>query len=86
VRARTAESATAISRQFLDLLGLQPGDIAQLHEMPVERLLAEATKLAMPIDAGLASSANPEAFMPMQPVLDGTVLTHHPVDPVGAPT
>src|SRR5690606_13442018 len=43
------------------------------------------TKLGMPIDAGLASSAGPEAFMPMQPVLDGSMLTHHPVDPVGAP-
>lgn len=85
VRARSTETATAITQQLLDRLGMSAGDVSKLHELPVAQLLAEAKHLAMPIDAGLASAASPEAFMPMQPVLDGTVLTHHPVDPVGAP-
>jgi para-nitrobenzyl esterase len=84
-RARSNESATAVTRQLLDRLGLGDGEVGRLHELPVETLLAEAKELAMPIDAGLASAASPEAFMPMQPVLDGVALTHHPVDPVGAP-
>jgi para-nitrobenzyl esterase len=84
-RARTEQSAAAITRQFLDALGIAGDDISKLHELPVRQLLEAGQKLAMPIDAGLASSASPEAFMPMQPVVDGVTLTHHPVDPVGAP-
>ncbi|MDO8362032.1 MAG: carboxylesterase family protein, partial [Actinomycetota bacterium] len=85
VRARTAATATSISEQFLRVVGVGPEEIERLHDMPVNDLLRAAQQLAMPIDAGLASSASPEAFMPLQPVLDGSVLTHHPMDPMCAP-
>ena len=85
VKARSAQTATAITEQLLGVLGLETNDVAALHDLPVATLLAAAKQVAMPIDAGLASSASPEAFMPLQPVLDGTVLTHHPMDPMCAP-
>ena len=85
VKARSAATATAITEQFLNIAGVGKNEIGRLHDMPVAALLAAAKELAMPIDAGLASSASPEAFMPLQPVLDGTVITHHPLDPMCAP-
>jgi para-nitrobenzyl esterase len=84
-RARTREAAAAITDQFLERLGLTGSDVSQLHEMPVGMLMAEAEHLAMPIDAGLASAASPEAFMPLQPVVDGSTMTHHPLDPEASP-
>ncbi|HMC38038.1 MAG TPA: carboxylesterase family protein, partial [Acidimicrobiales bacterium] len=84
-RARTREAAAAITDQFLERLGLTGAEVAKLHEIPVEILMAEAEHLAMPIDAGLASAASPEAFMPLQPVVDGSTMTHHPLDPEASP-
>jgi para-nitrobenzyl esterase len=84
-RARTREAAAKITDQFLERLGITGGDVSKLHEMSVAELMAEAEHLAMPIDAGLASAASPEAFMPMQPVVDGTTMTHHPLDPEASP-
>ena len=84
-RARTREAAAAITEQFLERLGLTRAEVAKLHELPVDVLMAEAEHLAMPIDAGLASAASPEAFMPLQPVVDGSTMTHHPLDPEASP-
>jgi para-nitrobenzyl esterase len=84
-RARSRETAATITQQFLDRVGLTPGDVERLREMPVDYLMKEAEHLAMPIDAGLASAASSEAFMPLQPVVDGTTMTHHPLDPVASP-
>ncbi|MHB8463961.1 MAG: carboxylesterase/lipase family protein [Acidimicrobiales bacterium] len=84
-RARTRESAAAITAQFLERLGLSAAEVGTLHELPVDVLMKEGEHLAMPIDAGLASAASPEAFMPMQPVVDGFTMTHHPLDPVASP-
>ena len=84
-RARTRESAGAITEQFLERLGLAASEVGKLHELPVDLLMAEAEHLAMPIDAGLASAASPEAFMPLQPVVDGSTMTHHPLDPEASP-
>jgi para-nitrobenzyl esterase len=84
-RARTREAAAAITDQFLERLGLTGAEVAKLHEIPVEILMAEAEHLAVPIDAGLASAASPEAFMPLQPVVDGSTMTHHPLDAEASP-
>jgi len=85
VKARTAQTATATSEQLLHVLGLGVDQVSALHDLAVGELLTAAQRLGMPIDAGLASSASPEAFMPLQPVLDGAVITHHPMDPMCAP-
>jgi para-nitrobenzyl esterase len=85
VRARSRESAAAITDQFLERVGIAGGEVERLREMPVDYLMKEAEHLAMPIDAGLASGASPEAFMPLQPLVDGTTMTHHPLDPVASP-
>jgi para-nitrobenzyl esterase len=84
-RARTRDVAAAITVQFLASLGLEPAAARKLHDIPVDVLLREAEHLAMPIDAGLSSAASPEAFMPLQPVVDGTTMTHHPLDPEASP-
>jgi para-nitrobenzyl esterase len=84
-RARTRETAAAITDQFLDRLGLSARDVHTLHDLPVATLMAEAEHLAVPIDAGLATAASPEAFMPLQPVVDGSTMMHHPLDPEPSP-
>jgi para-nitrobenzyl esterase len=85
LRVRTAEHAADLTRQLLDRLGLEPSQVSKLHDYPYETLLAEASHLALPIDAGLAAAANPEDFMPMQPVVDGSAIPVQPMDPVASP-
>jgi para-nitrobenzyl esterase len=80
-RVRSAEHANVITAQLLEQLQLKPAEFRQLHELPYSRLLEAAGQVAMPINAGLAAAASPEAFMPMQPVVDGVVLPAHPMDP-----
>ncbi|MDY0068438.1 MAG: carboxylesterase family protein [Porticoccaceae bacterium] len=84
-RAREADYATQLSRQLLERLKLTPEEVHRLHDIPYETLLAEAKHLAIPISDGLAGAASPDAFMPMQPVVDGKTLPAHPVYPVGSP-
>lgn len=84
-RAREADYATKISLQLLERLGLSPQEAHKLHDIPYQTLLEEGQHLAMAISAGLAGAASPEAFMPMQPVVDGTTLPAHPVYPKGSP-
>jgi para-nitrobenzyl esterase len=77
---RTAEHAAAITLQLLDRLKLSTAEVHKLHEVPYATLLAESAHLAVPISDGLAAAANPEAFMPMQPAIDGVALLAHPMD------
>lgn len=85
IRAREADYATKLSRQLLERLNLQPSEVDKLHDIPYETLLREAKHLAIPISDGLAGAASPDAFMPMQPVVDGKTLPDHPVYPAGSP-
>jgi para-nitrobenzyl esterase len=80
-RVRTAERAAALTEQLLHRLQLSAAQFRTLHDLPCEQLLEAAGHLAMPIGAGLAGGATPEAFMPMQPVVDGVTLPAHPMDP-----
>lgn len=84
-RAREADYATDLSLQLLAHLGLEENDVEKLHQLPVGTLMEAAKKLAVPISDGLASAASPDAFMPMQPVVDGKTLPAHPMDPVASP-
>lgn len=77
---RTAESAAAITRQLLDRLNIPAPGFHKLHEVPYATLLAQSAHLAVPISDGLAAAATPEAFMPMQPAIDGVTLPAHPMD------
>lgn len=85
LRVRTADHAADVTRQLFDRLGLKPEEFKKLQDYPYQTLLAEAAHLALPIDAGLAAAANPEDFMPMQPVVDGTAIPVQPMDPVASP-
>lgn len=82
-RVREPAAATQISEQLLQRLGLASVD--KLHELPYQQLVEEAEHLAMPIGDGLASAAGSEAFMPLQPVVDGGAIPAHPMDPVASP-
>jgi para-nitrobenzyl esterase len=85
MRAREPDYATRLTHQFLDRLNLKPSEVHKLHDIPYETLLREARHLAIPISEGLAGAASPDAFMPMQPVVDGKTLPAHPVYPEGSP-
>lgn len=85
LRVRTKEMASDITHQLLTRLGLTINDIGKLHDIPYEKLLAESAHLGLSIDAGLATAANPEEFMPMQPVVDGVAIPVQPMDPVASP-
>jgi para-nitrobenzyl esterase len=81
VRVRTAAFAQSITEQLLERLRIPRSQLQQLHALPYQKLLEAAAQLAMPISAGLAGGATPEAFMPMQPVVDGASLPAQPMDP-----
>lgn len=85
LRVRTAEHAAHVTTQLLKRLNISAEEVGKLHELPYQILLTEAAHLALPIDAGLAKAANPEEFMPMQPVVDGKTITVHPMYPVSSP-
>ena len=84
IRVSSRESSARHAEQLLKQLSLTSRDAHALHDIPVERLLQEAAKVGVAIDAGLAGSSKAEDFMPFQPVLDGEVLPAHPMDPQAA--
>jgi para-nitrobenzyl esterase len=85
LKVNEVATATAAAERLLARLELSPNDIRKLHEVPFERLVAEAEHIGVAISDGLADAAGPEAFMPLQPVLDGTNIVCHPMDPVASP-
>jgi para-nitrobenzyl esterase len=81
----SADAATAAAQRLLARLDLTPDDLDPLYDVPFARLVAEAEHIGLDISQGLASAAGPEAFMPLQPVLDGRNITVHPMEPVASP-
>jgi para-nitrobenzyl esterase len=71
--ALKAEQAAKRTRIFLDALGLASNALAQLAEIPVERLLAAQAQLVA-ATAGLAFS----------PVIDGVTLLDRPVNAIAS--
>lgn len=71
-----APAAEEVARIFLAEVGVEPGDVGRLRELPIERLLAAQQRVsaAHPFAAGLA----------WQPVADGVVLPDLPERAVGA--
>jgi para-nitrobenzyl esterase len=78
-------AATAAAERLLVRLDLSPKQLDQLYDIPFARLVAEAEHIGVDISEGLASAAGAEAFMPLQPVLDGRAITAHPMEPVASP-
>jgi para-nitrobenzyl esterase len=85
IRVSSREKSTEYAEQLIKQLGLTSKDVNQLTEIPADRLVQTAAKVGIAIDAGLASSAKSEDFMPFQPIMDGHVLPGHPMDPKAAP-
>ncbi len=71
LRVQPVEQATGDAAKFLAELGVSVDHIADLHDLPVEQLVA-AQVAALPGGAG--------ARMGFSPVLDGSVITSHPAD------
>jgi len=71
-----AGAATAMARRFLDEVGVDPADAGRLRDLPLGELLEAQQRLTrtMPFEAGL----------PLQPVVDGTVLPDRPTARVAA--
>src|SRR5690606_767768 len=84
-RARSMATAQSLTLQLLEHLRIPAAQFEKLHDVPYPELLEAASKLQISIDAGLASAASPEEFMPMQPVVDGKTMPAHPLDPVCSP-
>lgn len=79
IRMATRESATATTNLVLAELGLSPSDWRKLLEVPVPTLLDTNAKVLKKIAATPATTTpHPSPFMP---VVDGTILPHHPFDP-----
>jgi para-nitrobenzyl esterase len=85
IRANTTERAAIVAERLMTRLEIAPKDFRKLHDVPALRLVKEAEHIGAPIGDGLAGNAGPEAFMPLQPVVDGVVLPTHPMDPAPSP-
>jgi para-nitrobenzyl esterase len=70
LRMRTREEATATTKRLLEHLGLDETRIAQLHDLPFEKLV----EAQVAIGGGGPGSG-------FSPVVDGEVLPRHPFDP-----
>jgi len=74
--ALTVDEADAVAARFLALAGVAAGDVAALCALPVARLLAaQQALLAEAPRSGLG-------FLPLKPVIDGTLLPTLPIDAV----
>jgi para-nitrobenzyl esterase len=78
-------AATAAAERLLARLDLSADRLDLLYEIPFARLVEEAEHVGVDISQGLASAAGAEAFMPLQPVLDGRNVAVHPMEPVASP-
>ena len=71
IRSATREQATKSAELLLAKLGLAKGNIAEIQKVPWQKILEAQTSLG------------PSASF--TPVVDGTILPHHPFDPTAPP-
>ncbi len=71
IRSATREQATKSAELLLAKLGVAKGNIADIQKLPWQQILEAQTSLG-----GNAS---------FTPVVDGTILPHHPFDPAAPP-
>jgi para-nitrobenzyl esterase len=75
VRALRPEQAAAQAGELMAELGVKPGDLEALQNLPVDKVL-DAQGVVMKKDRGTFTFNSP-----FSPVADGTVLPGHPFDP-----
>jgi len=80
LRGIEREDANRTARSLLNELGIAPQRIDDLQNVPVEKLLAAHTGAMQPLPPRRG-----ELRTGYSPVVDGTILPHHPFDP-GAPS
>jgi para-nitrobenzyl esterase len=71
IRSATRETGTKSAEAMLAKLGIAKGNIADLQKVPWQQILEAQTSLG--------------ATASFTPVVDGTVLPHHPFDPTAPP-
>lgn len=80
LRGIEREDANRTAKALLDELGITPQRIDDLQNVPVEKLLAAHTGAMQPLPPRRG-----ELRTGYSPVVDGTIVPHHPFDP-GAPS
>jgi para-nitrobenzyl esterase len=80
LRGIEREDANRTAKALLDELGITPQRIDNLQNVPVEKLLAAHTGAMQPLPPRRG-----ELRTGYSPVVDGTIVPHHPFDP-GAPS
>ena len=86
VRMMPRDVAAETAIMTLQQLGLEKSEWRKLLDVPVEKLVAAQVALARRPGGGPPPNARRDGFMSragsFSPVVDGTVLPHHPFDPV----
>ena len=77
LRAETPEDATKIAQDFLDAVGVTPGNINDLHKLRASTIYTAS--LQVPKTKGYNTVMH-------YPVLDGKIIPAHPFEPVAAPS
>jgi para-nitrobenzyl esterase len=77
LRCTSAEQGTALAEATLAALGLTPGRLSELHDMPGERLMEAQEAVGM----GMAQLGTGIGFAP---ILDGTYIAANPIDAIRA--
>jgi len=77
LKLQTRDNAVRTTKILFDELGLKPGEIRALQDVPMDRLIAasDAIETRVPLsEPGMAANS---------PTVDGTVIPQHPWDPAG---
>jgi para-nitrobenzyl esterase len=82
LRATEREAADKTARALMAELGISPGRVDELQNVPVKRLLSAMTDMSKRQAAGPAGGLSGFAF---SPVVDGKILPTHPFDPAASP-
>jgi para-nitrobenzyl esterase len=82
LRATEREVADKTARALMAELGVSPGRLDELQNLPVSRLLSAMTDMSKRQAAGPAGGLSGFAFAP---VVDGRILPTHPFDPAASP-
>jgi para-nitrobenzyl esterase len=75
LRLPTRDQANARTRKTLELLGIAEADIAQLHDIPAEKLLEIQ---AADVPRGLAPWGDPDPVPGFGSFVDGTIISQNP--------
>ena len=82
LRATEREAADKTARALMAELGVSPGRVDELQNVPVNRLLSAMTDMSKRQAAVSAGGLSGFAFAP---VVDGKILPTHPFDPAASP-